>query len=376
MSSTAAIGASGNSAAAMTTTTSTGHTSSSGAAAAAAGLVTISPSPNVLSNIANMNANVSAINNNNKQEKRKMSTDETNSNSNDGQQNATSAVLMAGQSGPAPMTPAPGTSVVNPVTGLNVQILPKKVKTTSPCAISPVLLECPEQFCSKKYNNANGLRYHQSFAHGGGSATTPSNAVNSGQTFSSLDEDSLIQQPDSPGIVPCQEPPPSSTTVGYASNNSRSSPLLMSAAETVSETGVTTIDKKPESQLELDSSNVSLNLSTTGCSSATSGVLRFGQSSEEMDDSMEGDSKLEGTSNKQQLQHKKPSQVHRKSPFMEGPVVGGIGSIPVASGIMQHNRAEEVKSPAYSDISDDSTPVTESDSNRKKMNFSYDINKG
>lgn len=59
-------------------------------------------------------------------------------------------------------------NVINPVTGLNVQI-PKKVKTTNPSAVSPVLLECPEQDCSKKYKNPNGLKYHQSHAHGAGS---------------------------------------------------------------------------------------------------------------------------------------------------------------------------------------------------------------
>lgn len=57
-------------------------------------------------------------------------------------------------------------SLINPVTGLNVQISAKKCKTSLPCAISPVLLECPEQDCSKKYKHANGLRYHQSHAHG------------------------------------------------------------------------------------------------------------------------------------------------------------------------------------------------------------------
>lgn len=60
-------------------------------------------------------------------------------------------------------------SVLNPVTGLNVQIPTKKIKTATPCAISPVLLECPEQDCSKKYKHANGLKYHQSHAHGAGS---------------------------------------------------------------------------------------------------------------------------------------------------------------------------------------------------------------
>ncbi|KAG5675628.1 hypothetical protein PVAND_005516 [Polypedilum vanderplanki] len=51
-------------------------------------------------------------------------------------------------------------------TGINNANLKKPKNTTSPCAISPVLLECPEQDCSKKYKHANGLKYHQSHAHG------------------------------------------------------------------------------------------------------------------------------------------------------------------------------------------------------------------
>ncbi|EAT40951.1 AAEL007376-PA [Aedes aegypti] len=89
----------------------------------------------------------------------------------------------------------PGTqSVVNPMTGLNVQISTKKCKSSaSPCAISPVLLECPEQDCSKKYKHANGLRYHQSHAHG---------------SVSSMDEDSS-QPPESPQrIAPPTTPSP------------------------------------------------------------------------------------------------------------------------------------------------------------------------
>ncbi|XP_058455502.1 mucin-2 isoform X2 [Malaya genurostris] len=89
----------------------------------------------------------------------------------------------------------PGTqSVVNPMTGLNVQISTKKCKSTaSPCAVSPVLLECPEQDCSKKYKHANGLRYHQSHAHG---------------SVSSMDEDSS-HPPESPQrIAPPTTPSP------------------------------------------------------------------------------------------------------------------------------------------------------------------------
>lgn len=58
----------------------------------------------------------------------------------------------------------------------------KSKNVTSPCAISPVLLECPEQDCSKKYKHANGLKYHQSHAHG---------------IISTADDDSLTA-PDSP----------------------------------------------------------------------------------------------------------------------------------------------------------------------------------
>ncbi|XP_050324036.1 mucin-19 isoform X3 [Bactrocera neohumeralis] len=92
-------------------------------------------------------------------------------------------------------------SLVNPVTGLNVQISTKKCKTASPCAISPVLLECPEQDCSKKYKHANGLRYHQSHAHG---------------SSCSIDEDSL-QLPDEP-------PTPTSSPVPSAQNNRGTTP--------------------------------------------------------------------------------------------------------------------------------------------------------
>lgn len=80
-------------------------------------------------------------------------------------------------------------SLINPLTGLNVQIPAKKVKTAIPCPISPVLLECPEQDCSKKYKHANGLKYHQSHAHG-----------------LMLDEDSL-QPPESPGRQPSSTTP-------------------------------------------------------------------------------------------------------------------------------------------------------------------------
>jgi hypothetical protein len=63
--------------------------------------------------------------------------------------------------------------------------LKKPKTTTSPCAISPVLLECPEQDCSKKYKHANGLKYHQSHAHG---------------SITNMDDEGRSMSPDSPNI--------------------------------------------------------------------------------------------------------------------------------------------------------------------------------
>lgn len=59
----------------------------------------------------------------------------------------------------------------NPKESLSVEIPAKKGKTATitVAAVSPVLLECPEQDCGKKYKHVNGLKYHQSHAHGGGS---------------------------------------------------------------------------------------------------------------------------------------------------------------------------------------------------------------
>lgn len=55
----------------------------------------------------------------------------------------------------------------------NVNVPGKKAKVVTTPATpsgspppSPVLLECPEPNCSKKYKHINGLKYHQSHAHG------------------------------------------------------------------------------------------------------------------------------------------------------------------------------------------------------------------
>lgn len=64
---------------------------------------------------------------------------------------------------PSPSIPGKKTKLVVPPP------TPTAPTTPIPCGSpppSPVLLECPEPNCSKKYKHINGLKYHQSHAHG------------------------------------------------------------------------------------------------------------------------------------------------------------------------------------------------------------------
>lgn len=56
---------------------------------------------------------------------------------------------------------------MNPATANAVPATPPAGACSSPPP-SPVLLECPEPNCSKKYKHINGLKYHQSHAHNAG----------------------------------------------------------------------------------------------------------------------------------------------------------------------------------------------------------------
>ncbi|KAL0278404.1 UNVERIFIED_CONTAM: hypothetical protein PYX00_000233 [Menopon gallinae] len=80
----------------------------------------------------------------------------------------------------------------------------KKNKTplsapSSPPA-SPVLLECPEPNCSKKYKHINGLKYHQSHAHGSADDDDTKDA-----TSFSENEESNTEAP-SPSATPVKSP--------------------------------------------------------------------------------------------------------------------------------------------------------------------------
>lgn len=56
-----------------------------------------------------------------------------------------------------------------PANGKKTKVVPPPAPAPAPCGSpppSPILLECPEPNCSKKYKHINGLKYHQSHAHG------------------------------------------------------------------------------------------------------------------------------------------------------------------------------------------------------------------
>lgn len=63
---------------------------------------------------------------------------------------------------PPPPTPTPAPTP-NPTPTLTPTVVSTVPSSPPP---SPVLLECPEPNCSKKYKHINGLKYHQSHAHG------------------------------------------------------------------------------------------------------------------------------------------------------------------------------------------------------------------
>lgn len=65
---------------------------------------------------------------------------------------------------------------------------------------SPVLLECPEPNCSKKYKHINGLKYHQSHAHGSADDDDTKEAI----TSMSENDESNIETP-SP-VTPVKSP--------------------------------------------------------------------------------------------------------------------------------------------------------------------------
>uniref|UniRef100_A0A182MHV9 C2H2-type domain-containing protein n=1 Tax=Anopheles culicifacies TaxID=139723 RepID=A0A182MHV9_9DIPT len=211
------------------------------------------------------------------------------------------------------------TSIVNLVTGLNVQVSGsggsstgggsacKKAKSsTAACAISPVLLECPEQDCSKKYKHANGLKYHQSHAHAG--------------SASSMDEDSL-QAPESP-----QRIAPSPTT-----NNAAPSPLSMavgSNAALPAAAGTTGGSSSTGSNSELV---LALSSNTPGGSGSSTAIATSSSSAPSPSQTVSGSTSCISTVSSQLSQQnlaskQQPLGANSANTINNGTAGGGIGS--------------------------------------------------
>lgn len=265
----------------------------------------------------------------------------------------------------------------------------KSKSTTSPCAISPILLECPEQDCSKKYKHANGLKYHQSHAHG---------------VISNTDEDSLLA-PDSPSQR-SQTPPPSlpnsnsndktpssssftnkinfdpaktpvatsdsaklnnSLAVGNESITSPSKIIPQSSTEELlqneSNSLMETMNSSPLANCPdgilktnpiLNASSTPIKVDTTPRSTKTN-IMRVGPDSEQISNDSASDSQSQNSSffamqsqNLSKTPNLSKTKKNRKSP---GPDPD--------SEVSAINRPDGVRSPAYSDISDDSNTPTE-----------------
>ncbi|XP_073993891.1 uncharacterized protein isoform X2 [Rhodnius prolixus] len=73
---------------------------------------------------------------------------------------------------------------------------PQTAQATSPLP-PPALLECPEPNCSKKYKHINGLKYHQSHAHG-----SPDDEDTKESVTSEEEEPAEVKKEDPPEIAP------------------------------------------------------------------------------------------------------------------------------------------------------------------------------
>ncbi|XP_066142971.1 zinc finger protein 608 [Euwallacea fornicatus] len=127
-----------------------------------------------------------------------------------------------------------------PVGGKKAKVSVPPIPTTpvvvapAPCGSpppSPVLLECPEPNCSKKYKHINGLKYHQSHAHGSVADDDDTKDV----TSMSENDESNIEAP-SP-VTPVKSPDKSQdspSTPAKKDGSSSEIPSLLNNAECAS----------------------------------------------------------------------------------------------------------------------------------------------
>ncbi|XP_014256335.1 zinc finger protein 608 isoform X2 [Cimex lectularius] len=232
--------------------------------------------------------------------------------------------------------------------------LKKKVPPSQPTSPlpPPVLLECPEPNCSKKYKHINGLKYHQSHAHGSPDDDETKESGTSEEEVQSPMPDIKKDEPiDIPPPNLCEEPvmePDEKTGIRFTDESSLRVNTVPTSPLTRAPTPPVLIPSPSEDEQHI---NVSLQppilTKVQQFKVKTTAVL--------MPDDKKPVASPPTSSNKNQQQSSKKKN-NRKSPA-GSPHPSPIE--PPSLGI--ETGREEVQSPAYSDISDDAAPLLESE---------------
>ncbi|KAI5707937.1 hypothetical protein M8J77_013002 [Diaphorina citri] len=245
----------------------------------------------------------------------------------------------------------------------------------SPPGSGPVLLECPDPNCSKKYKHINGLRYHQSHAHGGvGSTETETeNPASETETETHEGEEGRLQTfpstlvdgtsehvmrlpGETSGGVPPAVPPSPSASTPSSTPSTNSTPCNSSVSNSTSSVQGAPSGfkiKSPASLLtdvhSMADPNVPDTKSGPGGVAMTTGVDLSSSPSPHNKKKRKHDETLplSATSG--------PVSTGGSAPVLDSPTPNS--STPGAPGPPSaiHPGREEPTSPAYSDISDDET---------------------
>lgn len=261
---------------------------------------------------------------------------------------------------------------------------PKNV--SSPCATSPVLLECPEQDCSKKYKHANGLKYHQSHAHGiisnidDDSLTAPDSPSQRSQSPTNAMDTSFSQKlnfesvksnaGDSKNSHEASSADKTSAIAGFErptigdtldSNSSNPFAEAISKPPSLSSASTPTKQDSQNKSEELNSHSRSHGMTFSSILDKPNILRNFSNTSDMEQTSNDSMSDLHSQSSSFYLQNKNSNlaknKKSRKSPGLDDTEVCTI------------NKSEGVRSPAYSDISDDSNTGTENNLNGELDNL-------
>ncbi|TGZ42261.1 Uncharacterized protein DBV15_07838 [Temnothorax longispinosus] len=221
---------------------------------------------------------------------------------------------------------------------------------------SPVLLECPEPNCSKKYKHINGLKYHQSHAHG----SADDDDTKEGITSMSENDESNIEAPSPATPVKSPADKPEGTPVRAQQQQASLQSIasqhagLQNLASQVSQQAAGLQAAPPpsshpgqgvQSHLQQYPTAVSLH-----AAAAKMPQFKVKPTAALMPEQDKSKTSVDARVSKPQGYKKKS----RKSPG------GSPHPSPLEAPIVDSAR-DDVQSPAYSDISDDAAPVLEAE---------------